>query len=212
MKIEKVNGFWVPKEDRHFDIWAQGSQFTQHKCLDKFLFWCESQHKTFKGVVDIGAWCGTWTRAIEPFAKKIYAFEPHPTHYHCLEKNIFTMIQKVEPMQYALGDKPRQTKMITSDHTQEARIDESQTGVTTMQTLDSFEYKDIDLIKIDVEGYEMKVLEGAQKTLENCQYLMIELNNNSKKYGSNNQQIEKWLHDKGWRVLIDLWPDKVYCK
>ena len=29
----------------------------------------------------------------------------------------------------------------------------------------------------------MEVLKGAEKTLENVQYLMIELNNNTKKYG-----------------------------
>ena len=50
---------------------------------------------------------------------------------------------------------------------------------------------DVDMIKIDVEGYEMEVLKGATKTLESVQYLMIELNNNTKKYGSNNIEIEK---------------------
>ena len=81
-----------------------------------------------------------------------------------------------------------------------------------MRTLDSFKLEKVDLIKIDAEGYEMKVLEGANKTLESCQYLMIELNNNTKKYGSSNRDVEKYLNDKGWRVLIDHWPDKVFCK
>ena len=52
-----------------------------------------------------------------------------------------------------------------------------------MVTVDSLKLDDVDLIKIDVEGYEMEVLKGATKSLRNTQYLMIELNNNTKKYG-----------------------------
>ena len=81
-----------------------------------------------------------------------------------------------------------------------------------MVTIDSFGYKDVDLIKIDVEGYEMEVLKGAEETLKTNQYLMIELNNNTKKYGSNNQDVERYLRNKGYKVLLDHWPDKVFYR
>jgi hypothetical protein len=81
-----------------------------------------------------------------------------------------------------------------------------------MITIDSMEYYDIDMIKIDVEGYEMEVLKGATKTLETVKYLMIELNNNTKKYGSNNIEIEKYLDSIGFKVLMDHWPDKVFYR
>jgi hypothetical protein len=67
-------------------------------------------------------------------------------------------------------------------------------------------------MKIDVEGYEMHVLQGAEKTLERTEYLMIELNNNTKKYGSNNIEVEKYLHQKGFKVLLEHWPDKVFYR
>ena len=68
------------------------------------------------------------------------------------------------------------------------------------------------MIKIDVEGYEMEVLRGAVDTLENADYLMIELNNNSKKYGSSNLEIEKYLAKLGFKPMIKLWPDVVWRK
>ena len=68
------------------------------------------------------------------------------------------------------------------------------------------------LLKIDVEGFEMEVLKGAAKTLEHVQYLMIELNNNTKKYGSSNLEIEKYLSKKGFKIMIKVWPDVVWRK
>jgi len=81
-----------------------------------------------------------------------------------------------------------------------------------MTTIDSLNLKDVDLIKIDVEGYEMEVLKGANDTLLNVEYLMIELNNNTKKYGSSNLEIEKYLAGKGYREMIKVWPDVVWRK
>jgi hypothetical protein len=71
---------------------------------------------------------------------------------------------------------------------------------------------DVDLIKIDVEGYEMNVLKGAEQTLSTTNFLMIELNGNSKKYGSSNAKIEKYLKEIGFKTLIKEWPDKVFIK
>jgi hypothetical protein len=39
---------------------------------------------------------------------------------------------------------------------------------------------------------------------------MIELNNNSKKYGSSNGQITKYLNQKGFSQLIRTWPDVIF--
>ena len=77
-------------------------------------------------------------------------------------------------------------------------------------TVDSLGLTSVDVIKIDVEGYEMEVLKGAEKTLDSVKYLMIELNNNTKKYGSSNLEIEKHIGSLGFQTLIAHWPDKVF--
>ena len=81
-----------------------------------------------------------------------------------------------------------------------------------MITLDSLEVDKVDMIKIDVEGYEMEVLKGAEKMLQSVKFLMIELNNNTKNYGSSNIEIEKHLESLGFKVLLNHWPDTVFYR
>jgi hypothetical protein len=75
-----------------------------------------------------------------------------------------------------------------------------------VSTLDHFvegnNVQGIDLIKIDVEGFEMKVLEGGLKTIEKLHpKLFIELRDeNLKTQGSSALQLVKWLEDRGYRV------------
>lgn len=208
MNIEKVNGLWIPSNDIHIEQWRAGQPFTQNKCLLKFLEWCKSQDKKFKTVLDIGAWCGTWTISLAPISKKVIAFEPDKTHFKCLEKNTFNL-SNVELYQYGVGDKDQTVTLSTDDFTQSKHIIEEE-GKVNVKTLDSFNFENIDLLKIDVEGYEMKVLQGASTSLQNIKYIMIELNNNTKKYGSSNIEVEKFLKEKNFHVLIDHWPDKVF--
>lgn len=209
MNIEKINGFWVPSNDIHVEQWRGGQPFTQNKCLKEFLNWCQKNNQKFNTVLDIGAWCGTWSAEFAPYCKKIYAIEPDRTHVECLLKNL-SYLDNIELLDYAVGDVETTVSLTNDDFTQARRV--YPIGNILMKTVDSFQFEDVDLIKIDVEGYEMNVLRGAKDTLKNCKFLMIELNNNSKKYNSSNAEIEKYLQDLGFTILIDKWPDKVFSR
>ena len=217
MKIEKVNNFWVPSNDVHIEQWKAGKPFTQNKCLNQFVTYCESQNKKFKRVLDIGAWCGTWSVAMEKYACNIDAFEPDKTHFACLEKNVARFSDRIKSHRIAIGNKEDSISLTTEDATQNTRVDG--TGEILMHTIDYYNYTDVDFIKIDVEGYEMRVLEGAKKTItfndENQSYvkfLKIELNNNTRKYGSSNLEIEKYIESLGFKILIKIWPDIVFYR
>jgi FkbM family methyltransferase len=205
MDIQQVNGVWVPSNDVHLQDWISGKPFTQNKCLNEFLKHCKDNNIKFNTVIDIGAWCGTWSLSVGPLAKNIIAFEPDELHFQCLQKN---KLSNMTCYNVALGNKERQVGLSKDLFTQAKHI--TDTGTIQMQILDSYNFTDADFIKIDVEGYEMEVLKGAANTLQECKYLMIELNNNSKKFGSSNGVIEQHLDQLGWKVLIHLWPDKVF--
>ena len=205
MKIEKVNNFWVPSNDVHIEEWKSGQAFTQNKCLNKFIKWCDKHNKKFNTVLDIGAWCGTWSKVMENYSKQVIAFEPDGVHFTCLEKNCTV---NCEPRQQAVGSESKFISLTEDNFTQAKRV--LGDGAIEMVTVDSLQLNDVDLIKIDVEGYEMEVLKGAVNTLESVGYLMIELNNNTKKYGSSNIEVEKHITSLGYKLLMDHWPDKVF--
>jgi FkbM family methyltransferase len=207
MNIEKVNGFWVPSNDIHLEDWKAGKPFTQNKCLRHFQDHCKKHNKKFNHILDIGAWVGTWSMAMNEYCGRVVAFEPESVHYECLVKNVG---EDIETHQLAVGAEEKMISLSQDDFTQSKRV--LGEGTIPMVTIDSLQLDDVDMIKIDVEGYEMEVLKGAAKTLENVQYLMIELNNNTKKYGSSNIDVEKHISSLGFKVLIDSWPDKVFYR
>jgi len=207
MKIEKVNGFWVPSNDIHLQEWKDGKPFTQNKCLLKFLQYCETQSKKFNTVIDVGAWCGTWAKALEPISKRVVAFEPDPIHFECLTRNCTI---NCAARNQAVGAEHKTISLTKDDFTQAKRVEGS--GNTTMITLDSLDESKVDMIKIDVEGYEMEVLKGASNILKQVKFLMIELNNNTKKYGSNNADVERHIRSLGFKELMSHWPDKVFYR
>ena len=161
-------------------------------------------------IVDIGAWCGTWAIAMQQYAKKIHCFEPNKTHYECLQRNI-APYGHIRIYNQAIGNEDGYISLSQESATQNTRV-LLEKGETKISKMDSLEIDDIDMLKIDVEGLEMEVLKGASYQLEKIKYIMIELNNNSKRYGSSNLEIEKHLKDLGYKILIKTWPDIVYYK
>ena len=72
---------------------------------------------------------------------------------------------------------------IHKDDTVEIRPSKYRTDVP-VYTLDSFEFDGVDFVKVDVEGYELKVLQGALKTIDKYKpMIVIEQNGGDIKYG-----------------------------
>jgi|TARA_B100001971_G_C18120128_1_gene498969 FkbM family methyltransferase len=221
MNIEKINDLWLPSDDAQIEQWRKkGAPHMQDKCLKSFVQYCNSQNKKFKTVLDVGAWCGTWSKAIQPYCKRVIAFEPNKTTFECLQKNL-NPFNHVTCNRLAIGDKLCNVSLTQESATQNTRVGKESSNIQDVQmfNIDYWNYDDVDMIKIDVEGYEMRVLEGANKTLtfndenqSNVQYIMVELNNNTKKYGSSNLEIEEYIKNLGFKILIKTWPDIVYYR
>jgi FkbM family methyltransferase len=210
--IEQLSdGLWVPSTDAQIEQWREkGYPHMQDKCLKQFVKWCEKNNKKFSLILDIGAWCGTWSMAMQKYADEIYCYEPNKIHFECLIKNLKTF-QHIKLHNHAVGNRDGKIKLTSETATQNTRV-LLEEGETVILKLDSMDIHNPDMLKIDVEGLEMEVLKGGYKLLENIEFVMIELNNNSKKYGSSNKLIQKHMKNLGFKELIKTWPDIVYRK
>jgi FkbM family methyltransferase len=163
-------------------------------------------------VGDVGAHIGIMTIPFALHAKEVHSFEPVPATRETLEKNIsINNLTNVKVYPYALGAQEREEFAHS-----ESAIDAAQYTVLTESHADSdisVQVKRLDnliehadLLKIDAEGMEISVLEGAQKLLENNHpSIFCEINFGQLwAHHTSPQQIEKFLKNKGYEIFIPL--------
>jgi FkbM family methyltransferase len=149
--------------------------------------WEQFMHKYFRkysnqnGVaLDIGGNIGTHSVVLSRFFKKVYSFEPFV--WDVLQKNLeINNIQNVEVIPLALSNvqTPRISK-IKHDHVNvgASTIDPTNGDIQIqMNSLDNLNLnlrgEFISFVKIDVEGHEFEVLQGAEKMLRAYKPTMI---------------------------------------
>jgi len=125
-----------------------------------------------KVVIDVGAYIGTHSVYISKFGnpEKVYAFEPDSRSFGLLKKNIEAndLDDIVIPINKGVWDSDTVVSFRTADESNRGVSKVDYTGNTTIQvvSLDKFcSDGRCDCIKIDIEGNELKVLEGARKII-----------------------------------------------
>ena len=121
--------------------------------------------KQFRTYIDIGAHNGNTSAPLISTFPRIYAFEPNPTTNQLIPATV-----KMFP--YALGDVNKEVVLTipnngqnNPEHGSTVRYSTGQQFSVPQRTLDSFEFTNIDLIKIDVEGGELEVCLGGYNTI-----------------------------------------------
>ena len=90
-------------------------------------------------------------------------------------------------------------------------VENLQSILSTVKTIDSFQFEHVDFIKIDVEGDEQAVLEGAINTLATCKpVIVLEQNHTTEQYGKGKYgDAVRWLEGKNYQIVdydgIDDW-------
>lgn len=176
----KVGDTWVLHPSKSVvDILEQGLEY-HAGMVDLAASLC-SGRRTF---VDVGACYGLITKQMASLAERVLAFEPNREIFDCLQKNTEDL-PNVELSNCGLSKEQAQRRLVLFGndgrstyrdvhaltllrHKNTFRLQDTKTI-----TLDSLNLEDVDLIKMDVEGYEKEVVQGSLRTIAQCKPVII---------------------------------------
>ena len=142
------------------------------------ITWCTQFLDKDKLFIDIGAHMGTYSIILAQNSKHVYSFECQSKTFECLQKSISlnSLESKITPVNCALGEH-EDTLILTKVSkdgggstldSNAAKHGPSNLGTeeVIVKPLDSFNLTNVGFLKLDVEGWELEVLKGAEMTLQ----------------------------------------------
>ncbi len=130
--------------------------------------WLRSLVSPFNGdlFIDVGAHVGTWAiRATRTF-RRVVAIEPHPVFNRILRTTVaINNLHNISVVSAILSNESDEAPNLSKSRRTDIRV--------PIRTLDSFGLKPT-LIKIDTEGSELHVLQGATQTLRRKPAMVVE--------------------------------------
>jgi FkbM family methyltransferase len=197
------------KYKKHFALeFCDVSALCYHSGLKNILF--VREYIKGKDFIDGGAYTGDSALGFEEYEpSRIYSFEPLPLNQRYLQDTIKRHnLKRVLPVQLGLGDKKESLYMEYDPKILNAATlvagggkDKSEKIKIDIISLDDFaaeNHLNVGLIKLDVEGFEMKVIRGAQKTIKGKRpVLLISIYHSPEDFFEIKPLIEAWdLHYK----------------
>ena len=190
-----VNGYCFPDHDIDCSKVIIGQSGDIQKVLNYV--------KGFNVCLQAGGNVGIWPKILSGFFKSVYTFEPDLENFNCLLANLHG-IKNVYPKHGALSDKTENVivKSPNKAHDNNCgayQIFEDPNGLKTTR-IDDLNLT-VDLIYLDIEGYELKALQGAVETIEKSHpVICFEDKQLPIMYGKKVGDVEKWLEGFGYEV------------
>lgn len=194
--------WWFPNNEEHLQEWMTQRNDVRHGRLTYQAHKYDEALKHTKQrrlAIDVGAHVGLWSFLMAHDFKNVAAFEPMPAHLDCWRENMKKK-KNATSYHFALGAQAGMVSIETrtANSSGDTGISAHE-GPITMRTLDSFDFRMVDLIKIDCEGYEAFVLHGAEKTLLRCKPCVIveQKRDMSLAYGLDSLEAVRYLEGLG---------------
>jgi len=164
--------------------------------------------KNFRTSIDVGCRDGHFSIPMSKDFQKVRSFDYRPGKWNKPQN-------KPKNLKYfncALGDVRKLVKAFNGVITKHREGIKGK--IITQKTLDSFNFEDVDYIKVDVEGHELKVLKGAENTIKKYYpTITVEENGSAEiwKKGVKDEALN-YLKELGYEIVDVVGHDYIMVK
>ena len=207
--MKKIGNYLFHSSDTHFERWMLYGEY-QAKQRNALFNYMEERRKV-EYIVDGGGHVGLWSRPMIQRAntRYIWAFEPNSSVRECYVMNM-SRFDNYTIYPIALGDKNTKGYLnVEKDNSGNTNIDPIKSGDTEIKTLDSFNLKQIDYMKVDAEGYEYNIVQGAKETIERCKPF-VHLEMKTKRMRHTNKDYTKLLNTMNYKEGFRIGAEVLY--
>lgn len=209
--MKSICGIYLPDDDTHFAAHLEnGPRFNgrgtyQLAKLERALTITPGRRL----VLDIGAHVGLWSRVLAGHFDCVVAFEPVPEHIACFRHNLADS-PNVELHTIALGETAGMARIDpVADNSGNAHVTNAGVIEVEVARLDAFAFTGVDLIKIDVEGFEDFVVRGGEETIRREKPVLVveQKPGHAERYGLTRtaavETLQSWGATVAWEMAGD---------
>lgn len=203
------NGIWIPDNGQSSYGWTM-----VEKNIPSLLMNSVRDHnKTIENVIHAGGNIGLYTLEFAKQAKNVYVFEPEDENFSSLSMNCVGK-NNIFLFKAALGNK-HETVCLTNDdetHCGTWQVEQKKGNVPTL-LIDDLNLSDVSIIHLDVEGYELFALQGAEKTIkQNYPLLAFEIMDHNQKYKYTKKELFDYVTSFGYNLYHEYCHEIMFMK
>ena len=169
--------------------------------LNSALAYCTS----FRTAIDIGAHIGMISNQLSKRFRSVESFEIDTDVFECLKQNMQNKTSNVNIHNFGIGDSERDVDLCKTAKTFSTHVIHNSVGDYKIKSLDQLNFDSVDFIKIDAEGFEPLIANGAIETIKKHKPIILyERKQHPQRYGYERDSFLEILKPFGYTMLRKL--------
>lgn len=201
----KLSGNWYWPD---YDVRAEPAILVQADDLPRYL-----AHVPNQGIcVQAGGNVGVFPEILSRHFSQIYTFEPDPRNWECLSANV--KAGNVIRFNAGLSDQADTATMFVPPGEEQncGAVMVRKGGIIPLMTVDGLNLPGLDLLMLDIEGFEYPALVGALDAISKFKPVVsLELKGLGERMGYDDQMCVDFLTQRGYRQIDEIGRDKVFA-
>jgi FkbM family methyltransferase len=198
--FQQPDGIWCPSTGQTCYDWTKLEIHVPRLCID----YRKQFNKPVVNAIHAGGNMGIYALEFAKECKNVYVFEPADENFAALALNCAT-VDNIFLYKAALGNDNKPISIVneTEDKQCGAWKVKGSGNIPTFK-IDDLNLDDVSIIHLDIEGYELFAIKGAENTIKKCQPLLsFEILNHNSNYGYSKKELYDYVASLGYNSFIE---------